>query len=64
MVKSRNDVKSAWFRHDMMIYVINQTFLKISTSNFVHIFISHCHISYVPLVDNSDFQGRFENYFF
>ena len=45
-VKSRNDVKVPVFD---MFYVISQSFLKISTFNFVHIFISHFPLIYCPL---------------
>ena len=42
-VKSRNDVKSAFFD---MFYVISQPFLKISTWNCAHILISHFPVTY------------------
>ena len=37
-----------------MLYVISQPFLKISTWNFVHIFMRHCPLTYVTVFENFD----------
>ena len=58
-VKSRHDVKSACFFY--MFYVISQPCLKISSWNFVHLFISHCPLRYCTvllLLKNFDFGGE------
>ena len=35
-----------------MFYVITQPFFKMQTCNFVHIFISHCHLAYILFLTN------------
>ena len=58
-VKFRNDVKNAWADFDTF-YVITRPFLKIETSNFVHIIISHCILTYMQIffVTKVDFRGE------
>ena len=41
-----------------MFYVISQPFLKISTLNFVHIFISYCPLTNYPVFETFDFEGE------
>ena len=53
--KSRNDVKSACFD---MFYAISQPFLKISTWNFVHIFMRHYPLTYVTVFWKFWFGGN------
>ena len=42
-----------------MFYVISQLFLKISTWNFLHIFISHCPLTYGTVFENFDFEEEY-----
>ena len=47
-LQGQNQVDIVLFLFDML-YVISQPFLKISTSNFVHIFMRHCPLTNVPV---------------
>ena len=41
-----------------MFYVISQPILKISTLNFVHLFMRHCPLTYVTFFENFDLGGN------